>query len=175
MYGECYGKPCYERAMKAENKSCDAILKQYKFYLAFENSLCNDYVTEKYWNALKREQIPIVNWKNISEDIVIPNSYINIYDFKDINSLANYVKKVSSNATLYNSYFQWKTKYKDIGSCISCNLCQLLSRKSFQRQFYSDIGDWIGDDICPKVTVVNNWFQHFYWRLFWSFGIDISL
>ncbi|XP_045163858.2 alpha-(1,3)-fucosyltransferase fut-5-like [Mercenaria mercenaria] len=175
MYGKCYGKPCDERAMQAKNKSCDAILKQYKFYLAFENSLCNDYVTEKYWNALKREQIPIVNWKNISENIVIPNSYINVYDFKDIKSLANYVKKVSSNATLYNSYFQWKTKYKDRGSCISCSLCHTLNRKNFQRQIYSNIGDWIGDDICPKVTVVNNWLQHLYWRLFWSFGINISL
>ncbi|XP_053388536.1 alpha-(1,3)-fucosyltransferase fut-3-like [Mercenaria mercenaria] len=171
MYGGCYDRPCGS-VMKP--KSCDEILKQYKFYLALENSLCKDYVTEKYWNALKREQIPIVNWKNISEDIVISNSYINVFDFKDIKSLANYVKKVSSNATLYNSYFLWKTKYKDKGTPVTFELCRLLSRNSYQRQVYSDFGNWIRDDICPKVTVVNNMKKQGNWWLFQKLGIDIS-
>ncbi len=34
--------------------------KEYKFYLAFEQVLCEDYVTEKFWNALSRRVVPIV-------------------------------------------------------------------------------------------------------------------
>lgn len=35
--------------------------KDYKFYLAFENSNCRDYITEKaYSNALMRNILPIV-------------------------------------------------------------------------------------------------------------------
>ncbi|XP_060591715.1 alpha-(1,3)-fucosyltransferase fut-6-like [Ruditapes philippinarum] len=172
MFGRCYEKTC-ESGMKIENKSCENILKQYKFYLAFENSHCKDYVTEKYWNALKRDQIPIVNWKNIDEDIVIPKSYINVYDFNDVKSFVTYVKAVSSNETLYNSYFQWKLKYKDKGSCISCELCQKLHRNSYQRQVYSDLAGWISDDFCPKLTIVSEKIQIFKQWL-WSFGIDMQ-
>ncbi|KAL9982593.1 hypothetical protein ACROYT_G004655 [Oculina patagonica] len=42
----------------------DGCLEEYqrhKFYLAFENSLCVDYITEKYWrNSLERGLVPIV-------------------------------------------------------------------------------------------------------------------
>ena len=152
MYGKCYNNTC-ERVMEIGNKSCDDILKQYKFYLAFENSHCKDYITEKYWNALNRNQIPIVNWKLTNKDFVIPNSYINVFDFDDIKSFVTYVNAVSSNETLYNSYFRWKLKYKNKGSCISCALCQKLHSNNFQRQVYSDLDGWVKDDICPKLTV----------------------
>ena len=34
--------------------------KKYWFYLAFENSLCNDYISEKFWRTLQTETVPIV-------------------------------------------------------------------------------------------------------------------
>ena len=50
MFGACnktHGDPCNR------NYSCMIELKQnYKFYLAFENSLCDEYITEKFWKAL---------------------------------------------------------------------------------------------------------------------------
>ena len=36
------------------------ISTQYWFYLAFENSICNDYITEKFWRSLDLEVVPIV-------------------------------------------------------------------------------------------------------------------
>ena len=51
VFGRCsvqFGKsrPC------SQGKDCTAVIKQYKFYLAFENALCEDYITEKYWSHL---------------------------------------------------------------------------------------------------------------------------
>ena len=35
--------------------------EQYKFYFAFENSNCDDYITEKFFNPLRRgDMIPVV-------------------------------------------------------------------------------------------------------------------
>ena len=35
-------------------------LLEYKYYLSFENSLCKEYVTEKFYKVLKLPVIPIV-------------------------------------------------------------------------------------------------------------------
>ena len=55
-----------------------------QFYLSLENSLCADYVTEKFWKVLGHNVIPVVlNGANMSN--IAPNhSYI---DFKDFNSI----------------------------------------------------------------------------------------
>lgn len=33
--------------------------KDYMFYLSFENSLCKDYITEKFYNAMNHSVVPI--------------------------------------------------------------------------------------------------------------------
>ena len=60
---DVYGS-CYQDSKKCEKEKSDNcwnyISDHYKFYLAFENSLCKDYITEKFWESLKRNIVPIV-------------------------------------------------------------------------------------------------------------------
>jgi len=51
VYGVCGDLSC----PRSDARRCfDMLATDYKFYLAFENSNCRDYITEKfYWNALK--------------------------------------------------------------------------------------------------------------------------
>ena len=52
-----------------------------QFYLSLENSLCKDYITEKFWKILPYNIIPIVlNGVNMTS-IAPPHSYIDIKDF----------------------------------------------------------------------------------------------
>ena len=90
-------------------------MSKYKFYFAAENNLCNQYITEKYWeNPFLINAVPIVlGGSNYADpQLAIPGSFINAFDFKTPQKLVEYIKKVDSDDTLYNSYFNWKRHYK---------------------------------------------------------------
>ena len=52
VYGSCSREFGQSRSCNNSGDVCKNIIKQYKFYLSFENALCEDYITEKYWSHL---------------------------------------------------------------------------------------------------------------------------
>ena len=114
IYGNCAklfgqsGGQC-----KRFNEKCSQKLGRHKFALAFENSFCKDYVTEKYWDALARGQIPIVlGGANYDETLVIPNSFINALDFRFAEDLAKRLLFLAENKEEYMKYHEWRNHYK---------------------------------------------------------------
>ena len=85
--------------------------------------------------------------------VVIPESYINIFDFTDITKAGEYIKRVNDNATLYNSYFKWKEAYETHSPRALCELCKKLHEKAKRRQVYLDFKGWLTNDTCQQLTV----------------------
>ena len=135
-------------------ESRNKVLNDYKFYLAFENSDCKNYVSEKYWRSLERHQIPIVAWKNNMTRVVIPGSYINVFDFRNLDEAGRYIAEVDRNETLYNGYFDWMYSYSIAYQNGWCKLCDAL-QQNVQHMFYDDIHGWLHDDVptCKPLTV----------------------
>jgi alpha-1,3-fucosyltransferase len=107
--------------------------ERYKFYLSFENFICTDYITEKFFEILNRTIVPIVYRGTDYSQIAPFHSYINALDFTP-EKLAQYLKLLDSIDTLYNEYFWWKDHYRveagvdEMASNGFCDLCKTLHK-----------------------------------------------
>ncbi|CAF3686447.1 unnamed protein product [Rotaria sp. Silwood1] len=125
-YGSCLNNRHGYGARMVDN--FDAY-KKYKFVIAIENSNCLDYVTEKLVLAVRSGSIPIVAGFNGRPDYrrYLPeHSYINIFDYASIKDLANDLKRIGNNKTLYESYLWYKKHDKDISKLRELSLTEKL-------------------------------------------------
>ena len=130
------------------------IAQSHKFYLSFENSICNEYVTEKVWYALKANLVPVVLGGADYETFLPPKSYINVKDFASPAKLAEYLHILERNDTLYNEYHQWRSWYslREI-PVEKCLLCEYLNRHKDMVKTYDKLDlFWSRKDDCydPK-------------------------
>ena len=79
--------------------------------MSFENALCKDYITEKAFNSLKLNTIPVMLGGADYDNLLPPGSFINARDFYSPEHLAQYLQTVLNNSTLEQSYFQWRSFY----------------------------------------------------------------
>eukprot|EP00058_Branchiostoma_floridae_P000548 XP_002586036.1 hypothetical protein BRAFLDRAFT_273851 [Branchiostoma floridae] len=125
-------------------------LHQYKFYLAFENFICVEYITEKFWdNSLRNEIVPIVLGapRDDYERFAPPKSFIHVDDFNSPKELANYLKYLDQNDDEYNQYFAWKTQPpNNLPETLDgryCEVCKKLFKTSpTERKVYNDLDKW---------------------------------
>ncbi|GAV02281.1 hypothetical protein RvY_12870 [Ramazzottius varieornatus] len=146
VYGKCGPLKC----PRTSEASCNAMLRtDYKFYLAFENSICEDYVTEKFTNALANFVVPIAfNGANMT--IFPSNSFINLEDYSSTEELAEYLKYLDKNDTAYNALMQWRYNSTLISSSGRfspargswCQLCERLHDPGYRSTPYKDASQW---------------------------------
>lgn len=123
-------------------------LKTYKFYLSFENGICTDYISEKYWKYLELGLVPVVLGGSDYNDprLVIPGSFIDASKFSSAKELGLYLNYLDKNDTAYNEYFSWKQKYKiwhptegdwPFESYFLCKICEMLNADLPKKTYWS--------------------------------------
>lgn len=130
--------------------------RDYKFYLAFENANCHDYITEKFYlNGLGNNVVPIVMGAHPDEyrKRAPVHSYIHVEDFESPSKLAKYLKYLESNESAYNEYLQWKASPPTgqfINTFFWCRLCALLHSPGAQieRTYPSMHNWWFPPEMC---------------------------
>lgn len=127
----------------------DMIENDYKFYLAFENAICRDYVTEKFFNAMARNVVPIVFGGANYSSIAPEHSYINALDYTP-KQLAELLVKIDANDGLYAEYFWWKPFYTvknlyQTNKIALCQLCAALHNQPVTHHTHYGLQDWYKD------------------------------
>ncbi|OQV24572.1 putative Alpha-(1,3)-fucosyltransferase C [Hypsibius exemplaris] len=168
-YGKCDAPdPC-----RTQRKNCDLanLVGKYKFYLSFENSFCNEYVTEKLTRALNTDVVPIVLGGANYSSFLPKSAVINIEDFASPKNLAKYLESLMENVTLYESHLSWKYPGQPLWTIPGtrepqyrrfCKLCEILHRPPEQRieKIYPSVKDWWFDGQCREPRVPFKRAQH---------------
>ena len=115
----------------------------YKFYLSFENTMCKDYITEKFFKYVRYDTVPVVrggaNYKKLLPD----HTYIDTADFNSFESLVDYLKLVGANETLYTTYLRNIARYTlnlfHENNMPFCSLCNKLNNARGYQKTYTEI------------------------------------
>ncbi|XP_046478346.1 alpha-(1,3)-fucosyltransferase 10 [Neodiprion pinetum] len=86
-----------------------SLTAQYKFTLAFENAVCDDYITEKLWRPLMVGSIPVYYGSQSFKDwLPNKNSAISVRDFAGPKELANFLLLLTTDESRYSEYISHK-------------------------------------------------------------------
>ena len=154
IYGACNNKTQLPCSRDWKSGCSDFLNKTYKFYLSFENSICKGYITEKLYQILPLNVIPVVRGPDNYRTVVPYKWYINTADFKSPRHLAAYLRLVGSNPELYASYLRGREDYniyimntpRDHPAW--CTLCERLNNPAEPSNIYKRIDRWWGQHNC---------------------------
>ena len=127
--GQCWHNRDPSPGMDVHNKT--NLMRHYMFYLAFENQetdgtfqdshgsctvdlspsdRSSDYITEKLWDALRAGVIPVyLGAPNVAEYVPV-HSIVDVNEFSSTVDLAQHLRNVASNRSLYDSYHSWRSE-----------------------------------------------------------------
>ena len=113
-YGKCLHNKDLPERLRNPVSGLDSddlldIIAQYKFILTFENAICEDYITEKFWRSFEAGTVPIYKGSPSVRDWAPSNhSVIVVEDFSSPKELGEYLKSLDANDEEYEKYLGYK-------------------------------------------------------------------
>lgn len=87
------------------------LYRRYKFTLAFENSDCPDYVTEKLFDPLIAGSVPVYRGtESVTGLAPHPHCYIDARDFSSPAELGRYLTHLDAHDDEYQAFHAWRTE-----------------------------------------------------------------
>ncbi|VDM26230.1 unnamed protein product [Toxocara canis] len=161
IFGACGRRPTpndCDGVNKQGDRCVAELFKPYMFAISFENSLCKDYITEKFFEVLeKRYAVPIVMQRKTYEENGAPSdSFIAVDDYQNVDNLVNNLKVIAKDKSAYLKYHQWRetfevrSDYFNIDDTGFCQLCKKIMRQDFMPKHYDDVASWHSVGICDQ-------------------------
>ncbi|XP_018579389.1 alpha-(1,3)-fucosyltransferase 10 isoform X2 [Anoplophora glabripennis] len=178
-YGKCLTNKSFPKeldevySLDLYNEKLLRFISKYKFIIAFENSVCDDYITEKLWRPLIVGSVPIYLGSPTIEDwLPNNNSAILIKNYNSLEEVANLIKKINANDTLYERFLQHKLKSKVSNNLLQKNILKdhpilafecFVCERTHQSYTYNKRNNDLNIYDCPKPKAPekeNTWYQH---------------
>ncbi|KAK8739627.1 hypothetical protein OTU49_003435 [Cherax quadricarinatus] len=139
-YGGCGDKPCYTRHPISDLCWKNVLMGNYSFYMSLENNLCDEYITEKLYNPLLHNLVPIVYGGSDYDRFLPPLSYINARHYHP-RELARLLTRLHQDPVAYGRYHVWRGYFqaKILGSM--CELCSRLHTDT-TTSYHTDVPKW---------------------------------
>ena len=145
---------CSNDGQKIDGDKLQEIIPSYKFFLAFENSLCIDYISEKYFNNYNISWILVVRGGANYNHLLPKDTYINTADFQNMSSLVNYLLELGNDRDRYTNFLKNKNKYVSIRwpGNKHCEICRRLNNINQYRKSYNDLDEYLNANQCHRPT-----------------------
>ena len=118
-----------------------AVLRQYPFYLALENSDEPDYVSEKVFHALEAGVLPVYAGAPNVADFLPERSFVDARQFGgSLEALADHLHGLLREPRRYLEYFEWKARplpeafqrrFAFVNTHAKCRLCRWAYAKKY--------------------------------------------
>lgn len=142
VYGSCGNYTCFP----SQSSSCyNTLLTKYKFYLSFENAICKDYVTEKFFNIFNSDIIPVVFGAADYSKFAPEGSYIHADDYPQPQMMAKRLLEIANNEQLFIDILKKKSAFRAYLDPWPCRLCNKL-HSSKSASVLKDVEKWHIDD-----------------------------
>ena len=132
------------------DKCFDILNSTYRYYLAFENNFCQEYITEKFFENYKYDIIQVVRGGNPKTRPVMisHDAYISASDFSNAHELGAYLRALSNDTVKYAKMLETKDEYQPIAYSelfqqSMCEICKRLHNIHKYRFVYDDVYQWI--------------------------------
>lgn len=143
----------------------ESFQKQFKFFLACENSWYKGYTTEKIINAFNGRSIPVY-WGNPDiSDVINPKAIINCHDYPDLKSVVEEIKRLDNDDEAYKQKLMepilndenMVEEYLEERKRFIYNIIDQPYTKAFRRN-RGLRGQWYNDWFCYLLGYENEWF-----------------
>jgi len=128
-------KSLYSRAIQKSE-----LIAEYKFTIAFENSKGVDYISEKIWEPISVNSIPIYYGSEAVFDYFNKDKIIYISSEKDFSKSLSLIREINSSDNLYKEYL-------DLDIFANEGVKELVKYKSLSIRFIQYLEKIIQDDV----------------------------
>ncbi|KAF9986259.1 Alpha-(1,3)-fucosyltransferase 11 [Modicella reniformis] len=147
IYGRCIPNRAWPKRQDGKTEMTDEeLVGHYKFYLAIENSNCEDYVTEKLVRAFGSGSVPVVDGpEDYSRLTPSEKSLIRYDDHGSPEQLANFLKSLDNDDESYLKYLSFRSAHTTENTDENGQV-RIHSPETFNRGYKERLLPWFVDN-----------------------------
>ncbi|XP_053391465.1 alpha-(1,3)-fucosyltransferase C-like [Mercenaria mercenaria] len=141
---------CGTDGRKVSMQEFAQIVPTYKFLLAFENSFCNDYISEKFFHHYNSSWIIVVRGGANYNRLLPYKTYINTADFSKVSTLVDFLSNLANDKDKYIEFLRNKDRYVSIRwpGNRNCEICRRLNNLSNYVKSYTTLDQYLTVNQC---------------------------